>query len=127
MNGSGSRLGDDLQRHKALKKILLDRKASLAERDDAAIDLGDFDDPEALDALMEIAVDPQEEDIILASCGESIALIWQSHTSGMLLEYNENIIIYHCNDFGFETDFDRLVFSIEFIDDIDHPRDLTRM
>lgn len=42
----------------------------------------------------------------------------QAHTSGMLLEYNENKIIYHCNDFGFETDFDRLVFSIEFIDDI---------
>ena len=69
-------MSDDQQRLKALKKILLDRKAPLAERDDAAIDLGEFDDPEALETLMEIAVDPQEDDIILASCGESIALIW---------------------------------------------------
>lgn len=37
----------------------------------------------------------------------------QMHTSGMLLEERGNLLIYHCNDFGFETNFDKLVFSIE--------------
>jgi hypothetical protein len=34
-------------------------------------------------------------------------------TSGMILEEKDNKIIYYCNDYGFETDFDKLVFSIE--------------
>jgi hypothetical protein len=37
----------------------------------------------------------------------------QSFTSGMLLEEHGNILIYHCNDIGFETNFDKLIFSIE--------------
>lgn len=31
-------------------------------------------------------------------------------TSGMILEEKDNKIIYYCNDYGFETDFDKLVF-----------------
>lgn len=37
----------------------------------------------------------------------------QAHTSGMIIEQKDNVLIYHCNDYGFETDFDKLVFSIE--------------
>lgn len=37
----------------------------------------------------------------------------QAHTSGMIVEENENVKVYRCNDYGFETDFDKLVFSIE--------------
>lgn len=37
----------------------------------------------------------------------------QSHTSGMLIEENGDVITYNCNDIGFETNFDKLVFSIE--------------
>lgn len=38
----------------------------------------------------------------------------QRDSSGMILEEQENKIIYHCNDCGFETtNFDKLVFSIE--------------
>ncbi len=37
----------------------------------------------------------------------------QAHSSGMLLEEKDNILIYHANDYGFETNFDKLVFSIE--------------
>jgi hypothetical protein len=36
----------------------------------------------------------------------------QSHTSGMLLVGEDDVLTYHCNDIGFETNFDRLVFSI---------------
>ena len=37
----------------------------------------------------------------------------QSDFSGMLLEEKGNVITYHCNDVGLETNFDKLVFSIE--------------
>lgn len=33
--------------------------------------------------------------------------------SGMIVEEKEGNFIYNCNDFGFETNFDDLVFSIE--------------
>ncbi|WP_054950186.1 hypothetical protein [Numidum massiliense] len=36
----------------------------------------------------------------------------QSYSSGMLLEQKGNELIYSCNDYGFDTDFDKLVFSI---------------
>ncbi len=59
-----------------LREILFDRHLSISERDDAAIDLGQFDVTEALDALLTIALNPQEDELVLSSCGESIALIW---------------------------------------------------
>lgn len=40
------------------------------------MDLGDFDSPEALNALLSAASDPHEHEIIQASAGESLARIW---------------------------------------------------
>jgi HEAT repeat protein len=60
-----------------LIEILLDRQARIDERDDAAIDLGSFDDESALQALVIVASDASESEIVLASCGESIGSIWQ--------------------------------------------------
>lgn len=37
----------------------------------------------------------------------------QAYTSGMKVEQKKNILVYHCNNYGFETYFDDLVFSIE--------------
>ena len=37
----------------------------------------------------------------------------QSHSSGMLITETDNIITYKCNDIGFETNFDKLIFTIE--------------
>lgn len=37
----------------------------------------------------------------------------QTHSSGMLIEKNDTTIIYRCNDHGFDTNFDKLVFSIK--------------
>lgn len=42
------------------------------------------------------------------SCRES-----QSWTSGMLIEDLPHGRRYRCNDFGFETDFDKLIFRLE--------------
>lgn len=37
----------------------------------------------------------------------------QAHTSGMLIEQEGKRRMYRCNDYGLETDFDKLVFMIE--------------
>ena len=34
---------------------------------------------------------------------------------GMIVKQNENVYRYHCNDVGFETNFDRLIFEIELL------------
>jgi HEAT repeat protein len=52
--------------------LLKDRGAPIESRDDAAIDLGTFDDPRALAALLEVGADPREDEMIVGSCGESI-------------------------------------------------------
>ena len=69
-------MADDRERITALSEILLDRTAPLADRDDAATDLGCFADEAALDALIKIATDPSEPEMVVASAGESIAEIW---------------------------------------------------
>jgi len=56
--------------------ILLDKKARVDERDDAAIDLGRYNVKQGLFALIKVATDPSEEPFIFDSCGESIARIW---------------------------------------------------
>lgn len=40
----------------------------------------------------------------------------QTDFSGMIISSENNKRIYKCNDFGKDTDFDKLVFSIEFPD-----------
>lgn len=59
-----------------LTGILLDKDAAIADRDDAAMYLGAFDDDRALNALIRVGTDETEHDIILWSCGTSIADIW---------------------------------------------------
>lgn len=64
-------------RAERLAAVLLDSNASVSERDDAAMDLGEINSDVALDALVKTASSRFErDDIVLASCGESIASIW---------------------------------------------------
>jgi len=58
-----------------LVQLLTDRSARLDERDDAAIDLGGFDDPRAIDALIDVGSAADEERGLAATCGESLAQI----------------------------------------------------
>ena len=58
-----------------LIKFLLDKTVDLGARDDCAMDLADYDDEEALEALYKCASDPIEDNIIQGSCGESLAEI----------------------------------------------------
>lgn len=59
-----------------LIKILLDKSIDAGVRDDAAMDLGAYNSDAALNALVQVAKDQTEYDIILYSCGSSIAEIW---------------------------------------------------
>lgn len=60
----------------ALISVLLDGSAREDERDDAAMDLAAFDEPEVRAALAQVATDPAESELVMASAGESLAEIW---------------------------------------------------
>ena len=60
-----------------LIELLNDEAARLDERDDAAIDLGQSDDPAALHALISFAQRTDQSDTLVGSAGESIAQIWE--------------------------------------------------
>lgn len=57
--------------------VLLDRSASTSERDDAAMDLADFDEAEVVDALLAVATDRDENAIVQDSVGTSLGEIWK--------------------------------------------------
>lgn len=63
----------------SLLKILFDPTSSDAEKDDAVIELGsNYQDDETVDMLIKVSNDRNDDEIIAASCGESIAEIWLS-------------------------------------------------
>lgn len=59
----------------ALGAILRDPTARFDERDDAAMYLGKSDEPAAIRLLLGLARDPSEDDVVVASSGESLAQI----------------------------------------------------
>lgn len=61
---------------KQLIAILLDKEGRWDERDDAAMYLGDFNDKRALDALLKIASDFKEDDVLIDDCALSIGKIF---------------------------------------------------
>ena len=72
-----------------LSNILLDRSARVDERDDAAMDLGQYVDQRALDAVLIVATDPNEEPFIFDTCGEAIAAIWIRQNDFSYAEYKK--------------------------------------
>ncbi|SFA99824.1 MULTISPECIES: hypothetical protein [unclassified Bacillus (in: firmicutes)] len=61
---------------KKLIELLLDEQVDDATRDDCAIYLADFDDEEVISVLINVANNKNEEEMIRATCGESLAEIW---------------------------------------------------
>lgn len=59
-----------------LAALLRNQTARVDERDDAAMDLGESSEPEALNALMAVATSVEESEVLQASAGESVAMIW---------------------------------------------------
>jgi len=64
-----------MQLSRGLIEVLLDVMASEADRDDAAMDLAAYDEPEVEEALIRMGVDPSTPNSVAASCGESLAEI----------------------------------------------------
>ena len=60
-----------------LISVLLDPSADEGSRDDAAMDLGDFDEPEAEEALLRIVLDLSADENLADSAGESVLQIWK--------------------------------------------------
>jgi hypothetical protein len=60
----------------ALINALLIKNTDEAGRDDAARNLGAYDEPEVEEALVTVASDPETEPMVARSCGESLAEIW---------------------------------------------------
>lgn len=66
-----------MNRKLQLIAILLDSTARDDERDDAAMDLVDFDGNEVVQALFMVATDRSfQSEMVKGSCGESLASIW---------------------------------------------------
>jgi hypothetical protein len=63
-----------MDRMKGMIEILLDKSAREDEREDAAMDLRQFNDIRVLRALFKVASDPDEE-FLFSDCSESIAEI----------------------------------------------------
>jgi hypothetical protein len=59
-----------------LISVLLNTDARLDERDDAAMDLAEFDGAEVLGALVAVASTAGEDPLLLDTCGASIGEIW---------------------------------------------------
>lgn len=59
-----------------ISEILLDQTATESERDDAAMDLGQYDDDRALKTLLFVGSNLNDDPVVMSSCGESIAAIW---------------------------------------------------
>ncbi|WP_051507141.1 hypothetical protein [Saccharibacillus sacchari] len=65
-----------MEKWEKLIEILLDEKASDAERDDAAMDLSKYNDKTVIKTLVIAANDDLTDEMIKASCGESLAMIF---------------------------------------------------
>ena len=59
-----------------LIRVLQDKSIDLGVRDDAAMDLGAYDEPRVLEALIQAAIDLEEDEMVSDSCGTSIMEIW---------------------------------------------------
>jgi hypothetical protein len=65
-----------MKQPQGLIDVLLDITVPEADRDDAAMDLATYDNPEVEDALIRMGVEPSTPSSVVASCGESLAEIW---------------------------------------------------
>jgi hypothetical protein len=60
-----------------LISVLLDTAAEFGDRHDAAMDLAEYDDPSAEQALLRIALDSAADDDLADEAGHSLSQIWR--------------------------------------------------
>ncbi|GIO41562.1 hypothetical protein [Paenibacillus apis] len=78
-----------MEQWERLIEILLDERASDAERDDAAMDLSGYSHEAVIEALAVIIKDDSVDDMIKASCGESLGMIFIQQNRFEEKIYNE--------------------------------------
>ena len=71
-----------IEQPQGLIELLLDKNAEFGDRDDAAMDLYQYDEPAAEQALIRVVQDMNEDDDILDSAGESLSEIWKRKAKG---------------------------------------------
>ena len=54
-----------------------DKTADLGSRDDVAMDLSQFDEPEAEEGLLRVVLDHTQDEMIIDSAGDSLREIWE--------------------------------------------------
>ena len=59
-----------------LISVLLDTNAEFGDRDDAAMDPGEYDDPAVEEALLKVVLSQDEDEDIADRAGESLWEIW---------------------------------------------------
>ena len=59
--------------------FMLNKNADLGARDDVAMALGSSDDPAAEGALVQITLDHEEDEALIASAADSLQEIWARH------------------------------------------------
>ena len=69
-------MAKDAKQPDGLISVLLDTNAEFGDRDDAAMDLREFDEPAAEEALLTVVLSEKEDDDIADSAGESLWQIW---------------------------------------------------
>lgn len=62
--------------------VLTERQAEFGDRLDAAMDLGEFNEPEAYTALAGRVIDPEEDSEIARECALSLVDIWRRRGRG---------------------------------------------
>jgi hypothetical protein len=67
---------DRYKQPEGLIGVLLKTDAEFGDRDDAALGLGEFDEPEAKEALLTVAEDPATDPVLAEPCAESPGEIW---------------------------------------------------
>jgi hypothetical protein len=68
---------NEVDQPKGLIDVLLDQSAPLGDRDDAAMDLHVYDEPEVEEALLSVVLNHTEEEMLADSAGESLGEIWR--------------------------------------------------
>lgn len=72
-------VGENWVECQGLIDVLLDKAARWDERDDAATDLAGVEEPEALEALLRVGADGEEDETLLDTVGDAIAEIMRRH------------------------------------------------
>jgi len=119
----------EIENYQKIKFDFISSNSSCRQGFRIAIDFGDgklkYEDIES--KSFEIWMDNSPKSFVIECFSErgrlSLYNIWdegsgsqsQCYTSGMLQQKEGKRIIYYCNDFGKETNFDKLVFSLEKI------------